>query len=411
MQNKIVVTGMGVICAAGNNLAEFSTQLFNEQKNYLTNFHPPTLFESSLLPNILAAEVRNYNEKERFTAAELKQFDRFTQFALIASSQAIKQANIEITAQNSHRISAIFGTGIGGQTTLEQSYQQRYCENKTRAHPFTVPKLIPSAACSQISIKYGITGPSFTTSSACSSSGHAITMATLMLRSGLIDVAIVGGSEACITEGNFYAWQGLRVMSAKNCSPFAADRSGLIIGEGAGCLVLETATHAAKRNAKVYAELAGIGMSSDAHNIVQPDVTGAAKAMQNALDDANCKGELIDYVNAHGSGTLQNDQTESDAINKVFQQHSQHLLVSSTKSLHGHVLGAGSAIESIATILAMMRQKVPPTRNVMQLDTHCKINCVINAPLAHQIKYALCNSFAFGGLNTSLLFKQFNNID
>lgn len=258
-------------------------------------------------------------------------------------------------------------------------------------------------------MKYGIKGPAFSTSSACSSSGHAIAIATMMLRCNMVDVAIVGGAEACITEGNFIAWDGLRVLSADTCRPFCANRSGLVIGEGAGTLILETQEHAQKRHAHIYAEVTGVGMSSDAHNLVQPLAEGAEQAMIMALSDAKIKAEQIQYINAHGSGTLQNDKTETQAIYQVFKEHSKNLKISSTKSTHGHVLGAGAAIESIATILALNKQMLPPTRNHQKYDKDCDLDYVVNHPIKHSVKQAMSNSFAFGGLNVSLLFSTYKN--
>jgi nodulation protein E len=324
----------------------------------------------------------------------------------LASDEAIAMASLTINATLAPRSCVIYGSSIGGQETIEQAYQQYYLLENKRPHPFTVPKLLPSSASAQISMKYGITGPSFATSSACSSAGHAIAMAALMLRAGMIDVAIVGGSEACITQGNFQAWEGLRVLSSDTCRPFSGDRSGLVIGEGAGTLILETKAHAQQRQANIYAELIGIGMSSDAHNIVQPLASGAQLAMENALQDAAIDKKLINYINAHGSGTVQNDSTETQAIKQVFQQYSDQLKVSSTKAVHGHVLGAGAAIESIAAILALKHQQIPPTRNYQKTDPHCDLNYVVDGTMASKLQYVMSNSFAFGGQNTSLIFKQ-----
>lgn len=403
MTESIVITGMGCISAAGKNLADFERSLFSTESTNTIN--PVSLFESNGSSDYIAAEVEHFISEEYFSKNELKFLDRYAQFALISAQEAISDADINFTRTKPNRISVIHGTSIGGQQTIETSYTQLFEQHKTRAHPFTVPKLLPSAAASQISMKYGIKGPTFATSSACSSSGHAITMAVLMLRSNLIDMAIVGGAEACITKGNFMAWEGLRVLSPDTCRPFSLDRSGLVIGEGAGTLVLERESHAFTRKAKVYAKLTGIGMSSDAHNAVQPLSDGAEQAMKAALDDAKIESTDIDYINAHGSGTKQNDSTESKAINNVFQG-TLSPLVSSTKSTHGHVLGAGSAIEAIASILAIQKQQVPPTTNYNEVDPSCAIKLVVNQPVDAKIKRVLSNSFAFGGLNVSLIFES-----
>lgn len=406
MSENIVVTGMGCISAAGNNLKEFERNIFSHKP--INNINSVTLFKLTNNSNYIAAEIKNYSSEDHFTKNELKLLDRYAQFALISAQEAITDANIDFSQVPPTRISVVHGSSIGGQQTIENAYSQLFEQGKTRTHPFTVPKLLPSAAASQISIKFGIKGPTFTTSSACSSSGHAITMAVLMLRSNLIDIAIVGGSEACITKGNFMAWDGLRVLSTDTCRPFSLDRSGLVIGEGAGTLILERETHALSRNAKIYAKLSGVGMSSDAHNAIQPLPEGAEQAMKAALEDAKLKNTDIDYINAHGSGTEQNDKTESQAIHSLFTNTKTEPYVSSTKSTHGHMLGAGAAVEAIVSILAIQHQKVPPTTNFTQPDPLCNINLVTNKPIKAKVKRVLTNSFAFGGLNVSLLFEATN---
>ncbi len=401
---SVVITGLGCITSIGQNVEEFSKRLFSDE--HTNSFREISLFDTARLTHKVAAEVVEYDETAHFSAAEIKQIDRYSQFALIATDEAVQQSGLDEFRQLDQCVAVIYGTGVGGQSTTERSYQQLLVEGKQRAHPFTVPKLIPSSATSQISMKYGVTGPACATTSACSSSGHAIATAAMMIRSGMIDVAIVGGSEACITEGNFLAWEGLRVLAKDNCRPFSADRAGLIIGEGAGTLILEAESFAKQRNANILARLAGIGMSSDAHNLVQPDVNGAAKAMQACLADANLTQKDVQYINAHGSGTKQNDQTESAAIRQVFGEHADRLLVSSTKSQHGHVLGAGSAIEAIATIQGMKENMVPATRNFSQEDPACDLDYVVNQPRQKIFDTAISNSFAFGGLNVSLAFKK-----
>ncbi len=405
MSNRVVVTGMGCISAAGHNVKAFTETLFSHHD--VNTIAPVSAFKTTSQLHI-AAEVKNYEPTQFFSAAQLKQLDRFAQFALISAQEAIDDAQITFSKDLSHRTCVIHGTSIGGQETIEKAYQQLFCEGKKRTHPFTVPKLLPSSATSQISMKYGIKGPAFSTSSACSSSGHAIAIATMMLRCNMVDVAIVGGAEACITEGNFLAWDGLRVLSTDTCRPFCATRSGLVIGEGAGTLILETQAHAQKRHARIYAEISGIGMSSDAHNLVQPLAEGAEMAMTAALADGKLNAEQIQYINAHGSGTLQNDRIETQAIHQVFKGHAKQLKISSTKSIHGHVLGAGAAIESIATIIAMNKQMLPPTRSHQKADQDCDLNYVVNHPSEQKINHAMSNSFAFGGLNVALLLSQYN---
>ena len=403
---RVVVTGIGCISAAGHNTEAFEQALFASQENCLQTINQVSHFEPELATHI-AAQVPDYCAKAYFSTTEIKQLDRFAQFALIATDEALNKAKLKDTNINKQRTAVIHGTSIGGQETIEAAYLQHFQQGASRVHPFTVPKLLPSSAAGQISMKYGFQGPAFATSSACSSAGHAIAMACLMLRNNMVDVALAGGAEACITEGNYRVWQGLRVLSDDTCRPFCAKRSGLVLGEGAATLVLETLDHALTRSAPIYAELVGIGMSSDAHNLVQPLAEGAQLAMTNALSDANCAKEEINYINAHGSGTKQNDKTETEAIKAIFGSHAYDLAISSTKSMHGHMLGAGGASEAIASILALNKQVIPPTRNYVLADSDCDLNYVPNSPIDMDISYALSNSFAFGGLNTSLIFKRF----
>ncbi|WDE05124.1 beta-ketoacyl-[acyl-carrier-protein] synthase family protein [Thalassomonas viridans] len=405
MSARIVVTGLGCISGAGKNVGEFGKSIFSD--GHADTIAPISLFTPDEHMTQIAAEVKNYLPADFFSAAELKQYDRFSQFALLSADEAITDAGLVFDDALSKRTCVVHGTSIGGQETTENAYRQFYREGGKRPHPYTVPKLLPSAAGSFISMKYGIKGPAFATASACASSGHAIAMAALMLRSDMADVAIAGGAEACITKGNFHAWEGLRVLSPDSCRPFSARRSGLVIGEGGATLVLERLEHALARKAPVYAELTGIGMSSDAHNIVQPLAEGAEMAMSAALKDGGISPADIQYINAHGSGTVQNDRVETRAINKVFGRHAPLLKVSSTKSVHGHVLGAGGALEGIAAILALKQQRIPATRNYLGADSECDLDYVPNVGCRAEVEQAMSNSFAFGGLNTSLIFKRF----
>lgn len=407
MPDDIVVSGLGCISAAGNNVFEFESSLFNPA--LVSSIAPTSIMKPDENIPFIAAQVKHYNASDYFQKKELKRLDRYAQFALISAEQAINDAKLVFNSSNQHRTSVVYGTSIGGQETIEFSYYELFSQGKTRAHPFTVPKLLPSSAAANISMKYGITGPAFTTSSACSSSGHAIAMAVLMLRSNLIDYAVVGGAEACITKGNFYAWNGLRVLANDTCRPFSKNRSGLVLGEGAATLILERASTAKARNATIYAKLVGIGMSSDAYNIVQPLADGAISAMNSAINDANINAADIGYINAHGSGTIQNDQTESQAILSIFNPEKCSPLVSSTKGGHGHMLGAGAALESIASILALRKQLVPATFNFEDKDPLCNINIVTKNNTQAQLNYAMSNSFAFGGLNTSLVFQTYTS--
>jgi nodulation protein E len=406
MSDAIVVSGMGCISAAGHDISAFESSIFSSP---LTSCISQTnILKPDENVHFLAAQVKNYAASDYFPKKELKLLDRFSQFALISAEQAIKDAELVFDSNNQHRTCVVHGTSIGGQETIEHSYSELFLEGKSRAHPFTVPKLLPSAATSNIAMKYGIKGPTFATSSACSSSGHAIAMAVLMLRSNLIDYAIVGGAEASLTKGNFYAWNGLRVLSNDTCRPFSKNRSGLVMGEGGATLILERESSAKRRCTTIHAKLTGIGMSSDAHSAVQPLAEGPELAMNTAINDANISAAKIGYINAHGSGTVQNDQTESQAILSVFSSSASQPLVSSTKGTHGHVLGAGAALESIASILALKNQTVPATCNFVEKDPLCNINLVANTKEKANLTHVMSNSFAFGGLNTSLIFERYS---
>ncbi len=400
---RVVVTGMGCISSLGHNFPEFADGLLQGK----SGIGPITLFDAEGFRVKALAEVKDYDENLLFPEKQLTKLDRFAQFALLASREAVTDAGLDFSGPVAGRTAVVHGTGVGGQNTQENNYRLFYDKKVKRLHPFTVPKLIPSAGASWISLDLGITGPAFATSSACSSSSHAIGMSLLMLRSGIADVAVTGGSEALITPGAIKAWESLRVMSKDICRPFSLQRSGMTIGEGAGTIVLETLEHAEARGAKIYAELTGLGMSSDAHDMLQPLAGGAARAMRAALDDAGTGPETIDYINAHGTGTVQNDQTETRAIREVFGGHADRLTVSSTKSMHGHTLGAAAALEAIAAIVALREQTALPTMNFLDPDPQCDLDYVINEARAMPISAAMSNSFAFGGLNTVLIFRRY----
>jgi nodulation protein E len=403
---RIVVTGMGCISALGPDRAEFTRRLLNGE----SGIGPITFFDTGDSLVKVAAEVKDYDGSRLFPEKQLTQLDRFAQFALVSAREAVADAGLEFKSPLSGRTAVVHGTGVGGQGTQEAGYHRMFALNEKRIHPFTVPRLMPSAGASWISMEFGITGPAFATTSACASSGHAIGMALLILRSGMTDVAVTGGSEACVTMGTIKAWERLRVMAKDTCRPFCRTRGGMVIGEGAGTLILETLEHAQARGARIYAELIGFGMSADAHNLIQPLAEGAARAMRAALDDAGVSPDAVDYINAHGTATAQNDPTETAAIHAVFGSHAKRLAVSSTKSMHGHTLGASSALEAIAAIVALNNQTAPPTANFREPDPQCDLDYVPNTARPMHIEVALSNSFAFGGLNTALLFRRYAGV-
>ncbi|WP_130470340.1 beta-ketoacyl-[acyl-carrier-protein] synthase family protein [Candidatus Magnetaquicoccus inordinatus] len=399
---QIVVTGRGSLTALGMDYPAFAERLMRGE----CAIAPITRFDASALQIQVAAQIPGYQEQDWFDEGALSQLDRFAQYGMLAAQQAIREAALPLQdEQFARRTAILLGTGCGGQETQEQGYHRLYVQGAKRFHPFTVPKLIHSSVASQISIAHKVTGPVFTTSSACSSAGHAIAMSVLLLRSGMVDAAITGGTEACITFATVRAWEGLRVMAKSLCRPFCKQRDGMVLGEGAAVLVLETRESAEARGAAIFAELAGFGMSSDAHNPVQAHVDGPVAAMQAALQDAGLSAEQIDYINAHGTGTHLNDLVETQAIQQVFGGHARTVAVSSSKSMHGHTLGAASAVESLACLAALQEQKIPPTVNFLDADPQCDLNLVTNQARSQPLSAVMNNSFAFGGLNTSLIFK------
>jgi nodulation protein E len=344
--------------------------------------------------------------EQQFPPEALPLLDRFSQFAVIAAREALADSGVNKNPDLLQRAGAVIGTGCGAKQTDEEAYRLLYKAGEKRVHPLTIPKGMPSAAASMVSQDLGIRGPVFSVASACASGAHAIIQGYLMIKAGLVDVALVGGTDAPFTYGLMKAWEALRVVSNETCRPFSKDRSGMVLGEGAGMLVLEEETHALQRGARVYAELAGCGMSSDAGHITRPDVDGIAVAIRNALTDACVPTDSVDYVNAHGTGTLANDLAETEALHRVFGSHAKHLAVSSTKSMHGHALGASSALEVIATTLAVHNSLIPPTANFTDPGEGCDLDYVPNETRKRRIQVAISNAFAFGGLNAVVVVKR-----
>ena len=399
---RIAITGVGCISALGNDYPTFANNLLQG----VCGIGPITQFDTADLRVKVAGEVKEFDGKDHFTDQQLSQMDRFAQFAVVSAREAVADAGLIFQDELAERTAVVHGTGIGGKVAHDESARLFYQENVKRLHPLTVPRLMSSAGVSHISMDLGITGPTFAITSACASSGHAIATGVMMLRSGLVDVALVGGAEACLTLGTMKGWEALRVMALDTCRPFSQKRGGMVLGEGAGTLVLETWEHAQQRGAHIYAELSGIGMNADAGNLIQPNGERIAQVIQMAMNDVGIVPEDVDYINAHGTGTAQNDATECRAIHQVFGERGKHLPVSSNKSMFGHVLGAGSALEAIATFMAIQRQTAPPTVGYLGPDPKCEIDCVPNVARPMKINHALCHSFAFGGLNTVLAFRK-----
>jgi nodulation protein E len=400
---RVAVTGLGVISAIGHNTREFWQAL----EAGCCGIAPIEGIDRTLLRFANGAEVRNFAPTQYFDEKELGLLDRFAQFGVIAAREAIASAGIEWTPHLREATAIVTGSCVGGQTTEDDGFVSLYRNNIPRVNPFTIPRTMENAAASRISLETGVVGPTYTISTACSSSNHAIGQAFWMVRSGAVEMAITGGSEAVFSLGFLKAWEAMRVVSPDTCRPFSKDRRGLILGEGAAMLVLEPLDAARARGASILGEIVGFGMSSDAFHITQPSPDGAARAMRAALSDAGVQPADIDYINAHGTATVANDSAETTAIRKVFGAHADRLPVSSTKSMHGHTLGAAGAIEAAATLLALRYGILPPTANFNQPDPACDLDVVPNFARPAAVEFALSNSFAFGGLNAVLAFRRF----
>ncbi len=399
---RVVVTGMGIISPIGSTVDEFWESIVNCR----SGIGPYTSVNPEHIRFKHGAEVKHFEPTRFIEQSALDLMDRFAQFSVVAAQQAIKQAGISFNNKNAHRTAVICGTSIGGIHTQEQSYYDLYKENKSRLHPFAIPKTMPNSASSNISMQFGITGPVYTISTACASSNHAIGNAFWLIRNGICDQALAGGSETPFTFAFLKAWEAIRVVAPDTCRPFSKTRQGMILGEGGAVLFLELLEKAIERGADILGEIIGFGMTSDASHITKPDQQGAERAMNMALEDGGIDKAAIDYINAHGTGTLVNDSMEVAAIRNVFGEYADSLSISSTKSLHGHALGATSSFEAIATIMALKEGILPPTANFEEKDADCNMDVVPNQSRKKDIQYALSNAFAFGGLNAVLAFKK-----
>ncbi len=399
---RIVITGLGVVSPIGLDVLTFKNNLFNG----VCGIESAVFSYRGDDVRFPAAPVKNFDVTRYMDTKKASLLDRFSQLSVAAAMQAMEDSGLKLTPEKAERMAVITGTGVGGQNTLEDSYMKLLGNGPPRVHPFTIPRLMANAGSSQISMALGIQGPGFTVASACASAIHAMGVTLHMMRSGLFDMAITGGAESCLTFGTLKGWEALRVMAPDICRPFSINRAGMVIGEGAAMFVLETLESAKARDAKIYAEFLGFGMSSDAKDLTTPDVNGAARAVINALKDSGIKPDDVDYINAHGTGTRINDLTETAVIKQVFGDKAKKLAVSSSKSLFGHALGAAGALEMLATVMAVTDDKAPPTVNYLGLDPECDLDVVPNQARAMPIHIALNNSFAFGGLNAVVAIKK-----
>jgi len=402
MTRRIAITGLGAVSALGVGVEPFWRGL----RSGVSGIGPISLVDPEKLQMKLGAEARDYDAADHFEAKRLALLDRFAQFAVVAAREAVADAGFALDEASAVETAVVIGTGAGGKTTDDDAFHKLYGVGNPRVHPTVIPRLMASAAASQVTMDLGLKGPAFTISSACASASHALGQALRMIQHGDAELALAGGAEACFTLGTLKAWESMRVVSPEACRPFSRGRRGMTLGEGAGVLALEPLEAAQARGAHIYAELAGFGMSADAAHLIQPSVEGAGRAIRNALRDSGLAPEQIGYVSAHGTGTDANDVTETKAIRCALGPCADDVAVSSTKSMHGHALGASGALEAIAASLALDDGVLPPTVGYDEADPACDLDYVPNQAREKEIEAALSNSFAFGGLNAVLALRR-----
>ena len=400
---RVVITGAGTINALGGDVPS-TLEAMREGR---CGIGPLEFRDVERLSIRIGGQVKGYDAEAAFNRQQLSLYDRVTQFTLIAAREAIGQSGLEFSGELAARAGVILGNSGGGMTTLDENYRSVYEDGKNRVHPFVVPKLMNNAAASHVSMEFNLKGPSFTVSTACASSNHAMAQAFQMVHGGLAPVMVTGGSESMLCFGGVKAWEGLRVMSKDACRPFSANRNGMVQGEGAGIFVFEDYEHARARGAEIMAEVIGHAMSSDAADIVMPSKQGAARAIAGAMQDARVNPEDVGYINAHGTGTAANDKTESAAVADVFGAHADNLMMSSTKSMHGHLMGGTGAVELLACIMALRDGIIAPTIGYQEPDPECALDVVPNVAREAKVEVALSNAFAFGGLNAVLALRRF----
>lgn len=396
---RVAITGAGAVSPAGLDAASTWAAV----RDGVTAIGPLDMVRSERVSVRVAGQVRDFDPDAMIDPKRAGMMDRFSQFAVVAAREALAQSGLERDHPAVRQAAVIVGIGVGGLVTLDHSFYDFYALEKRRAHPLTIPKLMCNAAASQVSMDIGSHGITYALASACASGTHALGNAAQLIRCGAVQVAVAGGSEACISAGTLHGWEALRVLAPDMCRPFSRDRSGLVLGEGAGMLVLEDWDHAQARGATILGELLGYGANADAGDLTSPDAGGAKDAMALAVKDAGLSPDRIGYINAHGTGTLINDRVESEAIRALFEGHAIPP-VSSSKGVLGHGLGAAGALEAVVTVRALAEQTIPPTANCTDPDTDLGIDMVPEGPRKASFDTAMSNSFAFGGLNASLVF-------
>ncbi|MBN8918390.1 MAG: beta-ketoacyl-[acyl-carrier-protein] synthase family protein [Rhizobiales bacterium] len=399
MSRRVAITGIGAVSALGLGIPVHLAAL----REGRGGIGPLTLVPPEQVKTRVVGEVPGYAAEAHFNPRQISTIDRSGQFALLAAAEAMDAAAGATEGVSPQKAGVIFGAAVGCQT-LEEGYV-RILRDGARPLPFTVPRVMPSSAASQISMAYHITGPSFSTASACSSASHAIGLAFQMIRGGMLDMAVTGGCEAPLTLGMVKSWEALRVLAADTCRPFSKDRSGLVLGEGAAVLVLEEMERARARGATILGEVLGFGMTADGADLTAPDASSTARAISAALDDAGLDAGAVDYVAAHGTGTVLNDKTETTSLRTVLGDRLAKVPVSSLKSMTGHCFGASGALGVTAALLGMRNGFLPPTLNFREPDPECDVDCVPNAPRVASAEIALVNAFAFGGLNAVLAIR------
>ena len=399
---RVAITGIGVVSPVGNNAGEFWDSLAAGRPG----IGPISKVDTADLRFKNAAQVKGFDAADHFDERAMMMLDPFAHFGIAAAREAISDSGVEFGDELKERTGVTTGSCLGGKETEDAFFYDLYANKKNRVPPIAIPRSMSNSVASHVSMEYGLTGATFTTSTACSSANHAIGQAFWLIRQGTLDAAVAGGSEAPLCYGNLKAWEAMRVVAPDTCRPFSRDRGGMILGEGGAMFVLEEMEAAKSRGARIYAEIAGFGMSADAHHLTMPLAEGAAKAMRGALADARLNPEDIGYINAHGTATQANDPMEAEAIRMVFGNEADNILVSSTKSMHGHTLGAAGAIEAAAAVLGMHRGVLPPTANFTEIDPACPVNVIANDAAEREVDAVLSNSFAFGGLNAVLAFRR-----
>jgi len=399
---RVVITGQGAISSLGLS----ATATMEGMREGRLGISDLVMRDVDRLSIKIGGQVHGYDGSDHFSRQNLVLYDRFTQFALLSADEAMAQSGLEISENLSQRSGVILGTAGGGLHTQDENYRNVYEAGKNRVHPFVVPRLMNNAAASHVSMRFRLQGPSYTVATACASSNHAMGQAFHMIRSGATDVMLTGGSESMLVFGGIKAWEGLRVMSKDACRPFSATRNGMVQGEGAAVFVFEEYEHAKARGAEILAEVIGFAMTSDASDIVTPNKDGAARAIKGALLDARLNVDEVGYINAHGTGTKANDKTECAAVRDVFGSHADNLMMSSTKSMHGHLIGGTGAVELLACVMALRDGVIAPTIGYEQPDPACDLDFVPNIARDAKVTVALSNAFAFGGLNAVLALRS-----